>query len=152
MSKVNNRHLKKFILDLNKVLAGENAYHRLNKDRKSIFESDTFMYYWEENHEWDGGHFNQVEYKVLYCVDEKKLLIEYKFWWKDKRKDYVFYRSVPINYLVYDKNELFQMVFPFTKRKEYPMMMETDFDFGMDSFCKQSAMEQELMEDINKDF
>ena len=61
MSKVNNKHLKKFILDLNKVLAGSNAYYRLNKDRSSIFESDTFKYYWEENHEWDGGHFTSLK-------------------------------------------------------------------------------------------
>ncbi len=91
-------------------------------------------------------------YKLLYCVDESKLLIEYKFWWKTKHKEFIFYREVPVNYLAFNKDELFQLVFPFTQRKDYPYQMETDFDFGLDSFCKKSVMEQALMEDINKDF
>ena len=65
MAKVYKKQFKRFMLALNKVLAGENAYHRVSKDCNE-YESYMFRYYWEENHEWDGGHFNQVEYKCWY--------------------------------------------------------------------------------------
>ena len=88
MAKVYNKQFKRFMLALNKVLAGENAYHRVSKDCNE-YESYTFRYYWEENHEWDGGHFNQVEYKCWYDADKRTLNIQYEFWWKVKWKEFV---------------------------------------------------------------
>lgn len=152
MAKVYKKQFKRFMLALNKVLAGKDAYHRVSKEKSSIFESDSFHYYWEENHEWDGGHFNSVNYKVLYCVDENKLLIEYKFWWKVKWKEFVFYREVPVNYILFDEKKFLNMVFPFTNRTDYPNQMETEFDFKLDSWIKKQVMEQEMMNSIDKDF
>ncbi len=60
MSKVYKKQFKGFMLALNKVLAGENSYYRFSKEKNSIFESYTFHYYWEENHDWDGGHLNKI--------------------------------------------------------------------------------------------
>ena len=151
MAKVYKKQFKRFLLALNKVLAGENAYHRVSKDCNE-YESYMFRYYWEENHEWDGGHFNQVEYKCWYDSDKGTLNIQYEFWWKVKWKEFVFYREIPVNYILFDEKKFLNMVFPFTNRTDYPNQMETEFDFQLDSWIKKQVMEQEMMNSIDKDF
>ena len=151
MAKVYNKQFKRFMLALNKVLAGKDAYHRYSKDGGQ-YDSWAFRYYWQENHEWDGGHFNQVEYQCWYDVDTGMLNIRYVFWWKDKWKEYEFYREVPVNYILFDEKKFLNMVFPFTKLTDYPNQMETEFDFQLDSWIKKQVMEQEMMNSIKKDF
>lgn len=159
MSSVFKRQFKTFMVHFNRAFRDRCGICKYRTFKpydplpyaKTKFVSRLYNYYWEPNHQWNGGHLSQLYFRLVYEPSRNGFIILYYFNDEHLGTQSWFNREVEFNYVKWcvkqDYRELLQIVFPFHKKSKLPDRMETPFDSACDKFAKELANSDEASND-----
>ena len=159
MSSVFKRQFKTFMVHFNRAVRDRCGICKYRSFKpydplpyaKNKFVSRLYEYYWEPNHQWNGGHLSQLYFRLVYEPSRNGFIVLYYFNDEHLGTKSWFNREVEFNYVKWcvkqDYRELLQIVFPFHKKSKLPDRMETPFDSACDKFAKELANSDEASND-----
>lgn len=160
MSSVFKRQFKTFMVHFNRAVRDRCGICKYRSFKpydplpyaKNKFVSRLYEYYWEPNHQWNGGHLSQLYFRLVYEPSRNRFIVLYYFNDEHLGTQSWFNREVEFNYVKWcvkqDYRELLQIVFPFHKKSKLPDRMETPFDSACDRFAKELANSENASNDF----